>query len=255
MEDIQADLRAIEQRAAQLAPGPKLSELSAVIHELRIQVDLGSPEPVNDARVNRCCAIWKQQFGSGIALTDRLILTCDHVAGDESTQVLFGESSATLVPQGNTKVLAIDNHPFLDASLILTEPLAGWPSGDLLLASPQSFLNLAQGGRSALIAGFGETSFAAAGRRRHKDTVPWQHPQTASHLYNPKVNLLVGARNQGGPCAGDSGGPVWDGSTLIGISARAASCGSIAVAIRVDQLRDWIESTAIEWNTPPPLFH
>ena len=105
------------------------------------------------------------------------------------------------------------------------------------------------------IAGFGlvgdrEESSSGTLRSASASVLPKIYPRFMRIGYRVDADLTDFAI-----CTGDSGGPVFDGSVLVGVIygkekfGSARHCGTTAQAVRIAPQRGWIDSVLVRWGS------
>lgn len=190
-------------------------------------------------------------FCSGVALGPHIVLTAAHcVSAPSATRVHYRDASGASVLVEATQV---ERHPRYRANAVAARA----PSVDLALVSTRTPLpeslsasQIGEGpqavGDNVVVAGFGVM-------REGRAETSGQWRAAAMRLRAPLSHLLLWLEGAGGACTGDSGGPVFVGSSLVAIvafaeGAGAKACGKLTQAVRLAPHRAWIDATIARWR-------
>lgn len=193
---------------------------------------------------------------TGTIITSEIILTAAHcVAGNRQVAVAYKEDGSHVLQRVMARAVNPGFSPkarvSIDLALIrLDSPLPA-RFRPMVLESDDS---AHQVGVRRTIAGFGlaaDRDEASAGvLRSAKVTVlPRLYPRFLRLGYSTDADLSDFA-----VCTGDSGGPVLDGSTVVGVVygrekfGNAQTCGTTAQAVRVAPHRAWIDQVVRGWG-------
>ncbi len=204
-------------------------------------------------------------FCSGVLAGERLVLTAAHCVEDlaaGSVLVYFGDEPTT-DPRFSERLHAVEAlkvHPGWDPARLTSDlaalrlrhaPDAHWPR---IAPMPEEHgFGEADVGRLVDIAGFGFQEDGAYGSKRHVEvpiagfgcasvgacgSLP-HHPDTQVAYRQP------GPPANGGPCNGDSGGPLFvargDAVYVGGLTSYgSAHCEGFGVSTRLDAFADWL---------------
>lgn len=202
---------------------------------LETRIVHGAPDPGDPALA--ALVVEHSVFCSGLAVSERLVLTAAHCARIGPSEVRFdlnGDAETSVVP-----VLAALVHPEFSPATLEND------LGILVLErdAPQNFplsafaFGPAWVGTPVRVAGFGVTSAGSGdGNQKREGT-------TSITSYDAKTFRLSAAPS--GTCAGDSGGPVYrveaGREQLIGITSSGdAACSEFSRALRLDAYAEFL---------------
>ena len=169
---------------------------------------------------------------SGVLIAPRVVLTAAHcldgIAWRGALEVVFGPSAAAPAEIVVVQAVQIDSGYVAGtgdgdlAVLLLAEPAAAMP-----IARPTSTIAEVAAGGALRAVGFGVTAWTAAdpGVKR-EGTLALGAVRAASFDATPSPSMT---------CTADSGGPVFAGDQLVGVTSRGdTGCVATAVNARVD---------------------
>lgn len=194
---------------------------------------------------------------TGTVVAPDIILTAAHcVAGNKQVAVAYAEDGSHVLQRVAAKAVNPGFSPnarvSVDMALIRLEGRLPQRFQPMALETGDS--NHAIGVRRT-IAGFGlavDRDEASAGtlRSARVTVLPKLYPRFLRLGYRVDADLSDFA-----VCTGDSGGPVLDGSTVVGVVygrekfGNAQSCGTTAQAVRVAPQLGWINSVLARWGS------
>jgi endonuclease G len=213
--------------------------MRATIERL-VEVIGGEPASANDFA--ECCLVGQTLddgvfwFGSGVLVSQRVVLTANHLASKGRTpDVVALPTDGDTVPAGVVKRGTFIPKPSTDIAVIVLADDAGVAS--IALASPAD-IETATG---TTVVGFGSNSIGMSLLNRKRDVELDIKSRTAQEF--------IAGRSGKGVCKGDSGGPAYimvDGNRLLAGITRGPElpnglCGENGRFTRVDAHMAFIE--------------
>lgn len=190
-------------------------------------------------------------FCSGVLLAPDIVLTAAHcVSSAATTRVHYKKTDGSPVLVGVGRVAK--HAGFRDNAIAARKASVDLALVQTQEALPSEFsaarLGAASGteGATFTVSGFGLTQEGSArsGGVQHYATL---------RLRAPVSKLLLWLEGDAGACAGDSGGPVFQGDAVVGVIAFASGagkhrCGALTQAVRVAPFQNWIDATLASWR-------
>lgn len=193
---------------------------------------------------------------TGTVITRNIILTAAHcVAGNKQVAVAYAENGSHVLQRVAAKAINPGYSPkarvSIDLALVRIDSSLPERFQPMTLDSGTATNDV---GVSRLVAGFGlaaERDEASAGtlRSARVSVLPKLYPRFLRLGQTRDSELEDFA-----VCTGDSGGPVLDGSLVVGVVygrekfGSAQSCGTVAQAVRVAPQRGWIDGVVSRWG-------
>ncbi len=194
---------------------------------------------------------------TGTVIARDIILTAAHcVAGNKQVVIAYPEDGSHVLQRVAAKAInpgfSPNSRVSIDLALVRIE-------GKLPARFQPMSLEADDGnhaiGANRRVAGFGlaaERDEASAGtlRSARVSVLPKLYPRFLRLGYRADADLADFA-----VCTGDSGGPVLDGTMVVGVVygrekfGNAQSCGTTAQAVRIAPQRKWIDGILARWGS------
>jgi S1-C subfamily serine protease len=193
---------------------------------------------------------------TGTVITRNIILTAAHcVAGNKQVAIAYPEDGSHVLQRVAAKAINPGYSPrarvSIDLALVKIDGMLPERFQPMTLDSGSATNDIGVGRR---VAGFGlaaDRDDASAGvlRSARVSVLPKLYPRFLRLGQTSTSELEDFA-----VCTGDSGGPVLDGSLVVGVVygrekfGAAESCGTVAQAVRIGPQRGWIDGVLRNWG-------
>jgi secreted trypsin-like serine protease len=193
---------------------------------------------------------------TGTVIAPDIILTAAHcVTGNKQVVVAYAENGSHVLQRVAAKAVnpGFSPNARVSVDLALIKLDGQLPSRFQPMALETGDGNHAVGVRRT-VAGFGlavdrDESSAGTLRSARVTVLPKLYPRFLRLGYRADADLTDFA-----VCTGDSGGPVLDGATVVGVVygrekfGNAQMCGTTAQAVRIAPQRGWIDGVLARWG-------